>query len=97
MEHDVSEAEKMTYEIVFKKSVKKDIRGIPQLVMRRIQAALLGLRENPFPEEAKKLQGYDTCYRIRVGNYRIIYEVAATIKIITIMRIADRKDVYRIL
>ncbi len=86
----------MTYQIVFKQSVKKDIRGLPQAVLARIQDVLRSLQEDPFPSGCAKLQGYDDSYRLRIGNYRIIYEVAVQIKILTIIKIGHRKDVYRL-
>ncbi len=85
----------MQYTIHFLQSVKKDLRRIPSVLQERIQTVLLRLAENPFPEGIKKIQGYEHIYRLRVGNYRIVYEVKTTIRIITIMRIAHRKDIYR--
>ena len=87
----------MKYGIVFRASVKKDLRRIPQLIVERLKAVLLSLRDNPFQQGSEKLQGHDHYYRIRVGQYRIIYEVTTEIRIITIIRIAHRKEVYRIL
>lgn len=85
----------MKYQIVFRQSVKKDIRRIPGVVLARLQEALRGLQENPFPHDCKKLRGAESVYRIRVGNYRIVYEVTSTIRIITVIRIGHRKNVYQ--
>ncbi|MDO8649482.1 MAG: type II toxin-antitoxin system RelE/ParE family toxin, partial [Candidatus Peregrinibacteria bacterium] len=74
------------YEIVLKRSVLKDIRGIPQSILLRIQDRIAALATDPFPSGAEPIGGYDHCYRIRLGNYRIVYEVATTIRIITIIR-----------
>ena len=87
----------MKYGIVFSRSIKKDLRRIPQLVIARIQEALRALQENPFPPASKKLNDMDNLYRIRVGNYRIMYLVDTKIRIITVVRIGDRKDVYKML
>lgn len=83
------------YEIVFKRSVLKDIRRIPRIFLEKIQQKISGLSENPFPAGAEKIEGYEHHYRIRLGHYRIIYEVQATIRIVTVIRIGHRKDVYR--
>lgn len=83
------------YEIVVKKSVLKDIRRIPRSVLQGIQERIAALADNPFPHGAEPMEGYDHHYRIRFGQYRIVYEVAATVRIITIIRVGHRKDVYR--
>ena len=85
----------MIYRITFWSSVKKDIRHIPHMVMERIKVVMQSLSDNPFPEGSKKLHGYTNVYRIRVGNYRVVYEVTTAIRIITIMRIGHRKDIYK--
>lgn len=53
------------------------------------------LSNDPRPSGVKKLRGYDSTYRVRVGNYRIIYEVNDRTQQISILWIADRKDAYR--
>lgn len=88
---------KMIYEIIVKKSVVKDLRRIPEVVLTRIETAIRGLSTEPLPMGSEKIQGYDHHYRIRIADYRIIYEVAKEIKIITIIRVRHRKDVYRVL
>ena len=84
----------MTYTVVFKHSVHKDIRRIPHAILRHIQDALRVLTTDPHPVGSIKLQKRGNFYRIRVGKYRIIYEVAKKIRIITIIRIGHRKNVY---
>jgi mRNA interferase RelE/StbE len=85
----------MTYTIEFKKSVKKDIRLIPMSVLQRIKTAIYDLQDNPLPIDSKKLRDQEHTYRIRVGQYRIVYEIEKDLCIITVIRIAHRKDVYR--
>ena len=83
------------YRIVLKKSVLKDIRKIPAVILRRIQEEIVSLAENPFPNGVESIQGYARHYRIRIGNYRVVYEVATQVRIITIIRIGHRQKVYR--
>lgn len=83
------------YHVVLKKSVLKDIRAIPRRTLERIQSAIDDLRIDPFCKDAEKVRGYEHTYRLRVGRYRIVYEVAKTIRIITIIRIGHRKGVYK--
>lgn len=85
----------MIYTIVFKSSVRKDLRRIPHAAVLRIQNALRALQADPVPQGSIKLLRVDgTFYRIRVGAYRVIYEVTHEIKIVTITRIGHRKNVY---
>ena len=84
-----------SFQIVLKQSVLKDIRRIPRSIVQAIQERIAALAENPFPANAEPIKGYRHHYRIRIGNYRVIYEVAAKIRIITVIRIGDRKGVYR--
>lgn len=83
------------FRIVLKKSIAKDIRGIPASALKRIKNAIDQLRTNPYPDGHEKVRGYDRTYRIRIGRYRVIYEVEKTIRIITIIRIGHRKNVYK--
>jgi mRNA interferase RelE/StbE len=83
------------YEIVFKRSVLKDIRRIPKVVLQRIQEKITALKQEPIPAGAEPIEGYEKHFRIRIGQYRVVYEVAHEIRIITVIRIGHRKDVYR--
>lgn len=83
------------YQIVLKRSVMKDIRRIPRSILAALQSRIAALAHEPFPPGAEPIEGYDHYYRIRMGNYRVVYEVASTVQIITVIRIGHRKDVYR--
>ena len=85
----------MKYGIAFLSSVKKDMRRIPAIAVEKIQHVLRSLQEDPFPVGIQPIHGYEHMYRIRVSQYRIVYEVATTVRIITVVRIGHRKDVYR--
>lgn len=83
------------YKIEFKTSVSKDLSKLPSKIVLRALKAVNNLLSEPFPSQSKKLQDCDNIYRIRIGDYRIIYEVNKDNKIITIYYIRHRKDVYR--
>lgn len=87
----------MAYEITFKKSVSKDVRRIPQVVLKRIKETIKGLEIEPHPGQAVKIQGYDNYFRVRIGDYRIVYVVDAKRRLVVIITIRHRKDVYKIL
>jgi mRNA interferase RelE/StbE len=81
--------------VEFKRSAEKDLRRIAKDQISRILNAVRTLAENPFPEGAKKLVGSDMTYRIRVGDYRIIYQFHRQRSVIEVSRIRHRKDAYR--
>ena len=83
-----------SYRIVFKKSVAKDLRPIPKKDVQRILKSIDGLADDPRPAGAEKLSG-DEKYRIRQGNYRILYEIEDDIITVTIVKVGHRRDVYR--
>jgi mRNA interferase RelE/StbE len=82
------------YRIVFKKSVAKDLHPIPQKDIQRILKRIDGLIEDPRPTGVEKLSG-DEKYRIRQGNYRILYMIEDEIITVTIVKVGHRRDVYR--
>ena len=85
----------MAFCIEWKKSTRKDLRRLPPSVTERIVEAVENLAENPFPHGVEKLSGSEHAYRIRLGDYRIVYEVVAESKLVEIQRVRHRKDVYR--
>ncbi|MCD6210657.1 MAG: type II toxin-antitoxin system RelE/ParE family toxin [Methanophagales archaeon] len=82
------------YEIKIKKSAKKDLDDLDDKMYVRIDRAIQGLRNDPFPRSIKKLRGEENRYRIREGKYRILYEVDQKNKTIVIYRIKLRKAAY---
>lgn len=81
------------YEVIVGKQVIKQLEKIPLTDYKRIKSALINLTSVPRPQGYLKLKGRDA-YRIRVGNYRIIYEIKDDKLIVLIITIAHRKDVY---
>jgi mRNA interferase RelE/StbE len=82
------------FELRLKPSVAKDLHGIPQEDVRRILARIETLRETPRPPGSEKLSGQER-YRVRQGNYRILYTVADAEVVVEIVRIGHRREVYR--
>ncbi|WP_127347374.1 type II toxin-antitoxin system RelE family toxin [Pseudidiomarina mangrovi] len=83
-----------SYSLVVKKSVAKDLEGIPKKDILRILACLQGLADNPRPAGCEKLSGQER-YRIRQGVYRVIYEITDRQLIVTVVKIVHRSQVYR--
>ena len=83
------------FKIEIKKSAEKELFKIPQEFIDLILYKINNLSINPFPEGTKKLKGSESLYRIRQGDFRIIYSVNKIIKVITIQAIIHRKDAYK--
>ncbi|MEW5988529.1 MAG: type II toxin-antitoxin system RelE/ParE family toxin [Chloroflexota bacterium] len=85
----------MNYHVTITPTAAKEFRGLDAKQQRRISDTLRQLTENPRPPGAKKLTGSKSDWRVRVGDYRILYEVDDTAAHITVWRIAHRREVYR--
>ena len=85
-----------SYKITIKKSAARELQGIPGRKDRqRLVARINALAGNPRPVGAEKLSGTRDQYRIRQGNYRVLYEIEDEVLTVYIVKIGDRKDVYR--
>lgn len=84
----------MSYQVILPNSAQKELEKLPDQIAARIMEALTGLQENPRPPGCKKLQGVKA-WRIRVGNYRIIYEIHDKVLRVIVISIGNRRDVYR--
>lgn len=84
-----------SYSINFKPSVEKDLRALPKSVASRVMERIERLRANPLPQQALKLSDAERLYRLRVGDYRIVYEVDTQAKRVTIHYVRHRREVYR--
>ena len=84
-----------SFEIIFKRSVAKDLRQIPKKDVAKILKRIDTLSAQPRPIGVEKLSGQEK-YRIRQGVYRILYEIRNTELIVVVVKIGHRRDVYRI-
>jgi mRNA interferase RelE/StbE len=84
-----------SFRIEWRRSTKKDLRKLPSREVARVVGTVEMLADEPFPIGVEKLKGSEYAYRIRVGDYRVVYEVFADLKLIEIERVRNRKDVYR--
>ncbi|MDD5140401.1 MAG: type II toxin-antitoxin system RelE/ParE family toxin [Verrucomicrobiales bacterium] len=76
------------------KSVQKELDRLPDEIARRVLARLAGLETNPRPQDVKKLKGRDA-WRIRIGDYRVIYEIHDRVLQILVITVGHRREVYR--
>jgi mRNA interferase RelE/StbE len=84
-----------SYKVVPKPSVEKDLRLLPKSTIARVIKQIDKLADNPFPRGTAKLEGGEELYRIRVGDYRVIYGVDGAAKVVTIHHVRHRREVYR--
>ena len=82
------------YNVLITKSASKELEAVPEKDRRRIIGRIRGLSSEPRPVGVEKLSGDDK-YRIRQGNFRILYEILDRDLVVTVIRIGDRRDVYR--
>jgi len=84
------------YKLVFEKHVFKDLDKVPEKDLNKIQNVFESLKHYPRPFVSKKLAGKPDRYRIRKGDYRIVYIIEDKTRTVKIMLVGHRKDVYRI-
>ncbi|MBW4625689.1 MAG: type II toxin-antitoxin system RelE/ParE family toxin [Brasilonema octagenarum HA4186-MV1] len=85
----------MSYTIIISKSVQKQIDDLPNDVIERVVEKIQNLAEEPRPDGVVKLKGSDNEYRIRVGDYRVRYEIDDESQLVQLLQCKHRKDVYR--
>ena len=83
-----------SYKLLFKRSVARDLRAIPAADLDRLLARIADLAGNPRPPGCQKLSAQER-YRLRVGRYRVVYEIRDRELVVLVVKVADRKDVYR--
>jgi mRNA interferase RelE/StbE len=83
------------YHVLVERSAEKDLRRLSPDICSRVADALRTLAKNPRPMGSRKLSGSKCDWRIRVGDYRIVYEIADEVRVLRINRIRHRREVYR--
>ena len=82
------------YSLEIKQSAQKELDALDDALFNRIDRKILVLAENPRPAGCKKLKGYKDQWRVRVGDWRVVYIVDNTAKLVSVTRIAHRREVY---
>lgn len=83
-----------SYRLSFTASAEKELQGLPARMVARIAARVERLASVPRPTGCKKLVGGDKEWRIRIGDYRVVYEIDDAAKTVDVTRIAHRREVY---
>jgi len=82
------------YELEVRPSVSRDVKGIPKEDLKRILRKIKALRDDPRPQGCVKLTGQEY-YRIRQGDYRIVYEIHDARLIVVVVKVGNRREIYR--
>ena len=83
------------YRVLLERAAEKDLTRLSVEVHDRVIAAIQALAMNPRPPGCRKLAGGENDWRIRVGNYRVVYEIADEIRVVRVNRVRHRREVYR--
>lgn len=85
----------MPYRIEIPRAAAKELAAVEQPHRDRIKAAIQALAGDPRPNGCAKLAGLRDAYRIRVGTYRVLYEIRDQVLVVTVVKVGHRRDVYR--
>ena len=85
------------YKLTYRKAVLKDLKNTPQETRELIDKRIDQLEINPRPEQCKKLHGYLKLWRIKQGDYRIVYNIDDEKNLVNVLAVGHRKDIYRML
>jgi len=83
------------YRVIVERSAEKDLRRLPLDMRFRVADALRSLANDPRLVGSRKLAGTKHDWRIRVGDYRVIYEIADSIRVVRVYRVRHRRNAYR--
>ena len=83
------------YNTEWKNSAKKELKRLPKYIIANIISAVEQLPNNQHPSGSKKIVGTEHTYRLRVGDYRVVYSIENNDLIIEVVRVGHRKDIYR--
>ena len=84
-----------SFDVILKRSAERDLRSLPPAMVRRVVERVEALAEEPFPPQTVRLSGTQSLYRVRVGDYRVVYEVRTVTRQIVIHYVRHRREVYR--
>jgi mRNA interferase RelE/StbE len=82
------------YQLKIKRSAEQDLRRLPRALFRRINQRILALRDEPRPPGVRKLKGNLEGWRVRVGDYHILFQIDDAAQTVTIIRVRHRHEVY---
>jgi mRNA interferase RelE/StbE len=85
----------VSYRVVILRRAQKELEAIPSPSFEKVEARLLSLRDDPRPPGCKKMKDREGAWRIRSGDYRIIYDIDDSTTTVTVFRVGHRKEIYQ--
>ena len=85
----------MAYDVEFEAQVAKQLRDMQRADLQRVMDRVKALADDPRPQASEKLAGMANAWRIRSGNYRVVYTIDDRAQVVTVTRVGHRRDVYR--
>jgi len=85
----------MSYRVELKPAAARQLSAIEKPAQRKIAAKIESLAKDPFPHDAKNISGKEDFFRVRSGDYRIVYKVKKKILLVLVIKIGHRRDIYR--
>jgi mRNA interferase RelE/StbE len=85
----------VNYDVLIANRARKEMEGIPSPALETVEQKILSLGGDPRPPGCKRLKGNDRTWRVRSGNYRILFQIDDSEKTVTVIRVGHRKDIYR--
>jgi mRNA interferase RelE/StbE len=83
------------YTVIVERQAEKTLRRLPKEILGRVDRLLLSLAEEPRPTGCRKLRGYENLYRLRAGDWRLIYAIEDDELVVLVIEIAPRREAYR--
>lgn len=83
------------YQVLVGRAAERDLRRLSGAIHDRVIAAIRALAFDPRPSGCRKLAGSERDWRIRLGDYRVVYEIADAVLVVRVNRVRHRRDVYR--
>jgi mRNA interferase RelE/StbE len=83
------------YSVTFARSARKELEALEIPYVERIVVRIEALMRDPRPRDCKKLQGEENLWRIRIGNYRVVYAIYDKKRVVDIIAVRHRRDIYR--
>jgi mRNA interferase RelE/StbE len=85
----------VSYAVTIRRSARKELEGVSSPFYEKIEEKLLALRNTPRPQGCKILKGTENFWRIRIGDYRVIYQIDDAMKTVTVIKVGHRREIYR--
>ena len=85
----------MQYKIELTRAARRGLASLPKNIAKRLDDCILKLAENPYPTGCIKLEGSEDLWRVRIGNYRIIYQIEDNRLVVVVVKVGHRRDIYR--